>query len=256
MGKRERLVEEIYADDPERADAVVFGRRAGLSRRGFLEGAGLAAMSAAVGGPIVLAAHMPGGLIPAAFAQEPGRETAVDAGSARAEGGPQRLRFPGKDPGLVVIEAALVRVAISVRRTGSIEACGFDWLVSHVGHAAVSHMIHVSQIAVSQISHVNDGWRGRCLGGSARAADVHPAPLVHVHAAEFAGLHDADSLRMTGRATLMRFELRSRRRAETSSLFGSRSILPVLVRRKPLIGVGRLMTGDLFRVRGRPSCRS
>jgi DMSO/TMAO reductase YedYZ molybdopterin-dependent catalytic subunit len=104
MVKRERLVGELYADDPERADALVFGRRTGLTRRGFLEGAGLAAMGAAVGGPIVFALHMPGGLVPAAFAQQPGKGAAGDkAGAAPEGGGPHRLRIPGKDPGLVVL---------------------------------------------------------------------------------------------------------------------------------------------------------
>ena len=55
--------------DPERADAVIFGRKTGVDRRGFLGGAGLAAMGAAVGGAIPFAANMPGGLIPAALAQ-------------------------------------------------------------------------------------------------------------------------------------------------------------------------------------------
>ena len=41
----------------------------GVDRRGFLGGAGLAAMGAAVGGAIPFAANMPGGLIPAALAQ-------------------------------------------------------------------------------------------------------------------------------------------------------------------------------------------
>ena len=51
--KRERLIEELYADDPERADRLIFGRKLDVSRRGFLGGAGYATMSAAVGGPIV-----------------------------------------------------------------------------------------------------------------------------------------------------------------------------------------------------------
>ena len=68
-GRIERSIEELYRDDPERADAVAFGRETGPSRRGFLGGAGLAAMGAAVGGAIPFAANMPGGLIPAAFAQ-------------------------------------------------------------------------------------------------------------------------------------------------------------------------------------------
>jgi sulfite oxidase len=90
----ERSIEELYRNDPERADALVFGRKAGVSRRGFLEGAGLAAMGAAVGGAIPFAANMPGGLIPAALAQ-----TAATA----EQKGPQLLEFPGKDRGLVVL---------------------------------------------------------------------------------------------------------------------------------------------------------
>ena len=69
MSKIERTIEEIYADDPERADAVVFGRRADIDRRGFLGGAGLAAMGAAIGGAIPFSQNMPAGLIPAALAQ-------------------------------------------------------------------------------------------------------------------------------------------------------------------------------------------
>ena len=66
---QERSIEELYAQDPERADAAVFGRKTGVDRRGFLGGAGLAAVSAAVGGAIPFAANMPGGMIPAALAQ-------------------------------------------------------------------------------------------------------------------------------------------------------------------------------------------
>ena len=73
MAKRERTIDELYADDSERADAIVFGRRTDVSRRGFLGGAGLAGMTAAVGGPIVFAGSMPGGLIPAASRRRPRR---------------------------------------------------------------------------------------------------------------------------------------------------------------------------------------
>jgi DMSO/TMAO reductase YedYZ molybdopterin-dependent catalytic subunit len=78
----------------------VFGRRTGLSRRGFLGGAGTAAMGAAVGGPIVFGASMPGGLIPAAFAQEAKKEAPAGAPAAK---GPQKLTFPGKDGNLVLL---------------------------------------------------------------------------------------------------------------------------------------------------------
>ena len=97
-GKIERSIEELYADDPERADAVVFGRDSGPSRRGFLGGAGLAAMGAAVGGAIPFSHNTPAGLIPGALAQG-----APAATPAAAPKGPQYLQFPGKSDKLVVL---------------------------------------------------------------------------------------------------------------------------------------------------------
>src|SRR5262245_21164488 len=95
MSRRiERTIDELYQNDPERADAAVFGRRTGVHRRGFLGGSGLAAMGAAVGGSIPFAANMPGGLVPAALAQE---------SKPVPPKGPQLLKFPGKDEGLVVL---------------------------------------------------------------------------------------------------------------------------------------------------------
>ena len=100
--KIERTIRELYSDDPERADAVVFGRR------GLLKGAGLAAMGAAVGGAIPFAANMPAGLFPAALAQDkpaapPTAAPASAAPPSAAPKGPQFLKFPGKDEGLVVL---------------------------------------------------------------------------------------------------------------------------------------------------------
>ncbi len=66
---KERGLCELYAEDPERADALVFGRIAGPDRRGFLHGAGLAAMGAVVGAAIPFSRNMPAGLIPAALAE-------------------------------------------------------------------------------------------------------------------------------------------------------------------------------------------
>jgi DMSO/TMAO reductase YedYZ molybdopterin-dependent catalytic subunit len=59
----ERGLHELYRDDTERADALVFGRR------GLLKGAGLTAMAAVVGAAIPFARHMLAGLIPAALAE-------------------------------------------------------------------------------------------------------------------------------------------------------------------------------------------
>ena len=99
--RTERSIEELYSD-PERADALVFGRRCNVSRRGFLNGAGLAGLGAALGSAIPFSEQMPAGLLPAALAQgspAPGSgATAAPQASA-----PQPLNFPGKDPGLVVL---------------------------------------------------------------------------------------------------------------------------------------------------------
>jgi DMSO/TMAO reductase YedYZ molybdopterin-dependent catalytic subunit len=96
----ERSIDELYNEDPVRADATVFGREVSASRRGFLGGAGLAAMSAAVGGVIPFAANMPGGLIPAALAQNAPVSGSPPPPAAK---GPQYLKFPGKSDKLVVL---------------------------------------------------------------------------------------------------------------------------------------------------------
>ncbi|WP_244470862.1 twin-arginine translocation signal domain-containing protein [Microvirga massiliensis] len=96
MSRIERSLEELYSDDSERAEAEIFGRRTGPNRRGFLNGAGLAALGAAVGGAIPFASAIPSGFIPAAFAQG----TSSGSGSSP---GPQPLDFPGKNPNLSVL---------------------------------------------------------------------------------------------------------------------------------------------------------
>jgi sulfite oxidase len=95
--KIERSIEELYGDDPERADAEVFGRRTDVNRRGFLGGAGLATMGAALGGAIPFAENMPAGMIPAAHAQP------APAAPAAQPKGPTYLNFPGKNDKLVVL---------------------------------------------------------------------------------------------------------------------------------------------------------
>lgn len=73
MSKHERNLFELYADDPEQADRLLFGRVANPDRRGFLRGAGLAAMATMVGASIPFHRYMPAGFIPAALADEPFR---------------------------------------------------------------------------------------------------------------------------------------------------------------------------------------
>jgi DMSO/TMAO reductase YedYZ molybdopterin-dependent catalytic subunit len=70
VSEQKRGIHELYRNDPLQADDLVWGRKSDpVSRRGFLQGSGLAAMSAAVGASIPFAHLMPGGLIPAALAQ-------------------------------------------------------------------------------------------------------------------------------------------------------------------------------------------
>tara|TARA_R110002049_G_scaffold196523_5_gene365614 strand:- start:3340 stop:4653 length:1314 start_codon:yes stop_codon:yes gene_type:complete len=66
---KQRGIHALYNEDPQQADQLVWQRETPLSRRGFLRGAGLSAMTAAVGASIPFAHLMPAGLIPAALAQ-------------------------------------------------------------------------------------------------------------------------------------------------------------------------------------------
>ena len=65
-----RDIHEFFSADPIAADDAFFGRKSYADRRGFLRGAGLAAMAAMVGAAIPFHRNMPAGLIPAAFADE------------------------------------------------------------------------------------------------------------------------------------------------------------------------------------------
>jgi sulfite oxidase len=97
--RRERGLFELYTDDPERADALVFDRRWTPSRRGFLKGTSAAAVGAAIGAPLAFADRFPQGLIPAALAQ--GAPPAAPAA-------PKPLDMPGKAPLIVLQERPLV----------------------------------------------------------------------------------------------------------------------------------------------------
>ncbi|MDH5457019.1 MAG: molybdopterin-dependent oxidoreductase, partial [Gammaproteobacteria bacterium] len=81
MGDKKRGIHELYSQDPIAADRALWGRTTDpMTRRGFLSGTSLAAMSAAIGASIPFAHLMPAGLIPAAIAQSdtpfeiPGKE--------------------------------------------------------------------------------------------------------------------------------------------------------------------------------------
>jgi DMSO/TMAO reductase YedYZ molybdopterin-dependent catalytic subunit len=97
MGRAERSASELYRDDAERADALVFGRR------GALRGAALATMGGAVGAGIPFAAFLPPGTLPALLARP-----AAAQGTAGGADQPQVLRMDGKGPLIVLGERPLV----------------------------------------------------------------------------------------------------------------------------------------------------
>ena len=90
-GKAERSLRELYADDPERADALAWGRR------GVLGGAALTAMGAALGAAIPFGRRLPGGVLPAALAQP-----------TPSGGDSPVLRMDGKAPLILLGERPLV----------------------------------------------------------------------------------------------------------------------------------------------------
>ena len=72
MPSRYRGIDELFRNDPERADRLFRGREGDpVSRRGFLKGSGLAAMSAVIGRAIPYARWAPAGLVPVALAGTP-----------------------------------------------------------------------------------------------------------------------------------------------------------------------------------------
>ena len=72
MDEKEQTLFSRYRDDPDAADRRLFGRVPYPDRRGFLRGAGLAAMTAAIGAAIPFHRRMPSGFIPLALAEEAG----------------------------------------------------------------------------------------------------------------------------------------------------------------------------------------
>ena len=84
---RYRGIHELYRDDPVGADQKIWGRKVDpLTRRGFLNGAGLLALGSCIGASIPFSRRLPAGLIPAALASTD-----------------ESFEIPGKEAGLVVL---------------------------------------------------------------------------------------------------------------------------------------------------------
>jgi len=83
--KFQQGINQLYQDDPIKADLAVFGRTTDpVSRRGFLTG--LSTMGVLLGAEVVFGRFMPGGLIPAAYA-----------------GTTEGFTIAGKHPGLTIL---------------------------------------------------------------------------------------------------------------------------------------------------------
>ncbi|MEO0779509.1 MAG: sulfite oxidase [Bacteroidota bacterium] len=69
LKKQTKGLHQLYAEDPLRADQLLWGRTSSpLTRRGFLRRSARSAMALALGGPLVFGEHFPAGLIPAGLA--------------------------------------------------------------------------------------------------------------------------------------------------------------------------------------------
>ncbi|PSR13835.1 MAG: molybdopterin containing oxidoreductase [Bacteroidetes bacterium] len=80
-------IHELYAQDPEQADELLWGRSTTPdSRRGFIRKSALTAMSLALGARMVFAENFPAGMIPAGLAHSD-----------------EPFGLPGKHPGLIIL---------------------------------------------------------------------------------------------------------------------------------------------------------
>ncbi len=78
VGNEPKQLFEMYHENPEEADRLIFGRVSYPDRRGFFRKAGLAAMGAMVGSAIPFHRNMPSGFIPMALAETGGAITGKD----------------------------------------------------------------------------------------------------------------------------------------------------------------------------------
>ena len=172
----ERGLWELYAD-PERADFEFWGRRTvGTSRRGFLKGAGLAAMEQFLRAGVPMARYMPAGLIPVPLA-----------------GAAQSLALPGKS-GLILLSdrpigaecpAHLLDDPITpverlfVRNNGLPPSVGRneadDWTVEIAGEACISPRTFSSRELQSEFQARTYQLQLECAGNG-RSRYFPPAP--------------------------------------------------------------------------------
>ena len=174
MAEYSRGIHELYRDDPVGADSRLWGRLANpYTRRGFLRGSGLAAMSAALGAAIPLAPSMPGGLIPAAFAQT------TDEFSIPGKAGLRVLNdrpLNAETPAHLLDDAVTPAERLFVRNNGAPPLTeGIDpleWAVDMAGEACLRPMRLTLGEIQSRFPHHTLQLQLEC-GGNGRA-EFHP----------------------------------------------------------------------------------
>jgi DMSO/TMAO reductase YedYZ molybdopterin-dependent catalytic subunit len=197
----ERGLRELYDEDPERADWLVFGRIPETNRRGFLKGAGLAAMAAAVGAAIPFARHMPSGLIPAALADTPEEFTLYGKqGLIVRNDRPVNLETPPHllDPDITPI------ANFFVRNNGGVPEEAADpeaWMLAFDGEVENPLEMSLAELK-SEFEHVTLQLQLEC-GGNGRAG-FNPSPrgnqwvIGAVGNGEWTGCRMADVLQRAG----------------------------------------------------------
>ena len=132
-------IHELYAEDPQRADRELWGRSCDpVSRRGFLKGSGLATMSVALGAAIPFARYMPGGLIPAAFAEtDASFELAGKSGLTVLNDRPVNIETPAHllDDAVTPVERLFVRNNGLLPNVARLAAD--DWQVEFAGESCL-----------------------------------------------------------------------------------------------------------------------
>ena len=174
MAKASRGIHELYGDDAGRADRLLWGRIADpLTRRGFLRGSGLAALSGALGAAIPFAQWMPGGLMPAAFAQT------TDEFSVPGKAGLRVLNdrpLNAETPAHLLDDAVTPAERLFVRNNGTPPLTEgidpLDWVIEVAGEACLRPTRLTLREFQSRFQHRTLQLQLEC-GGNGRA-EFHP----------------------------------------------------------------------------------
>ncbi|MEX2628939.1 MAG: sulfite oxidase [Tistlia sp.] len=195
--RKERGLFELYAQDPEAADRRLFGRVPFPDRRGFLRGAGLAALSAAVGAAIPFHRNMPSGFIPLALADTgaiPGKDGLIVYNDR-----PMNAETPAHllDDRITPIERHFIRNNGSVPEDTSPDG----WTVTVDGEVDKPLELSIDELK-SQFEVVTAQLTLEC-GGNGRAFFDPPASgnqwtYGAVGASEWTGVRLADVLKAAG----------------------------------------------------------